>query len=366
LCLTPLIYSLQEQLAPTVGHEIVLYHPLSPKMVSTRSRARVNKQVEADPSGPANITSDLAAILDGQAKMQQELTDLKKRSADEMEALRQENSRLKRKIEADPTQKGKAKETSEAAGSPTFQPTEEKSEYNPTPHTFTTTQQTPILSAHPTHFHSTLPGHTAAPTAAATLPTTHVPSTCHHPTYHSYLTLQPSQPPYYPHPSSQLHLHFSHPRPPSHTSSPASIPPTQTSSPFHRLHRQHPPSHPVGTLHTGALHWWNRPRRTPQSLHNTCRPLHFSWRSLLQSFPYHPQRPRPWMVHHPPIILYRQLRHPLTYVYHSLRWQSPASNYYSITPRHQTRTRRDAPNIYRSLQQGCSSHPTPQSRDDIY
>jgi len=89
--------------------------------------------------------------------------------------MRQENSCLRRKIEADPTQKGKAKEASEAAGSPAFQPTEEESEYNPTPHTFTTTQQTPILSAHPTHFRSTLPGHTAAPTPVATLPTTHVP-----------------------------------------------------------------------------------------------------------------------------------------------------------------------------------------------
>jgi len=63
-------------------------------MVSTRSRAGANKQADAGPSGPANITPDLATILDGQAKMQQELADLKKRSADEMEALRQENSRL--------------------------------------------------------------------------------------------------------------------------------------------------------------------------------------------------------------------------------------------------------------------------------
>jgi len=31
-----------------------------------------------------------------------------------MEALRQENSRLRRKIEVDPTQKGKGKESSEA------------------------------------------------------------------------------------------------------------------------------------------------------------------------------------------------------------------------------------------------------------
>jgi len=56
-------------------------------MVSTRSRAGANKQADACPSRPANITPDLAVILYGQAKMQQELADLKKRSADEMEAL---------------------------------------------------------------------------------------------------------------------------------------------------------------------------------------------------------------------------------------------------------------------------------------
>ena len=70
MCLAYLVCSLQEQLAPTVGHEIVRYHPLSPKMVSTRNKARVNKKVEAGPSGPANITLDLSAILDDQAKMQ--------------------------------------------------------------------------------------------------------------------------------------------------------------------------------------------------------------------------------------------------------------------------------------------------------
>jgi len=107
--------------------------------------------------------------------MQQELADLKKHRADEIEALRQKNSRLRRKIEADPTQKGKANETSDVAGSPAFQPTVEESDYNPTPHTFTTTQQTPILSTHHTHFHPTLPGNTTAPTPAATLPTTHIP-----------------------------------------------------------------------------------------------------------------------------------------------------------------------------------------------
>ena len=144
----------------------------SPKMVSTRNKVGVNKEADAGPSRLANITPDLA---DGQAKMQQELADLKKRSADEMEALRQENSRLRRKIEADPTLKGKAKEVFEAARSPTFQPTKEESEYNPTPHTFTTTQQTPIPSTHPAHFPSTQLGHTAVPTPAATLPTTQIP-----------------------------------------------------------------------------------------------------------------------------------------------------------------------------------------------
>ena len=167
MCLTHLICSLQEQLAPTVGHETNTFSTrFSPKMVSTRSKVGVNKQADVGPSGPAGITPDLAAILDGQAKMQQELADLKKHSADEMEALRQENSRLRRKIEADPNLKGRAKETSEAARSPAFQPTEQESEYNPTPHTFTTTQQTPIPSTHP---------HTATPTPAATLPTTQIP-----------------------------------------------------------------------------------------------------------------------------------------------------------------------------------------------
>jgi len=58
-------------------------------MVSTRSRVRVTKQTEAGPAAPAGTTPDLTAILEGQAKMQQELADLKKHSADEMEALRQ-------------------------------------------------------------------------------------------------------------------------------------------------------------------------------------------------------------------------------------------------------------------------------------
>jgi len=106
LCsLISLICSPQEQLAPTVEHEVISYQAIRTlsRMVSTRSRAGTMKHPEACPIVPANTTPDLAAILEVQAKMQQELTDLKKHNADEMEALRQENSRLRRKIEADLT-----------------------------------------------------------------------------------------------------------------------------------------------------------------------------------------------------------------------------------------------------------------------
>jgi len=61
------------------------------------------KHPEAVPTMPASNTPDLATILEGQAKMQQELADLKKRNGNEIEALRQENSRLRRKIEGDLT-----------------------------------------------------------------------------------------------------------------------------------------------------------------------------------------------------------------------------------------------------------------------
>ena len=193
----------------------------------------MNKQVDAGPSGPANITPDLAAILDGQAKMQQELADLKKRSADEMEALRQENSRLKRKIEADPTQKEKAKEASEATKSPTFQPTKEESEYNPTPHTFITTQQTPIPSTHPTH---PFP-HTAAPTPVATIPTTQVPYnipiTLHttHIAPHNFTFTFPTL---VHHPIPPIHYHHTNPdvATPSPTSSPT-LPCPPSGNPSH-------------------------------------------------------------------------------------------------------------------------------------
>jgi len=220
-------------LTPTVGHETNTFSTrFSPKMVSTRNKAGMNKQANAGPSRPASITPDLAAILDGQAKMEQELTGLKKRSADEMEALRQENSCLRRKIEADPTLKGKAKEASEAARSPTFQPTEEESEYNPTPHTFTTTQQTPIPSTHPTHLPSNQPGHTTAPTSAATLFTTQIP-------YNIPITLHTTQVPLYnPQylPTSQIPPHNLTSTFPAMITQP--IPPHLL--PLHQPRRRHP------------------------------------------------------------------------------------------------------------------------------
>jgi len=92
---------------------------------------------------------DLAAILQGHAKMQQEFTDFMKCSVDEMKALRYENSRLRRKIEVQMDSK-----------TPVCQPTEEESEYNPTPHTFTTTHHTTTI---PTHHTPTLPTNHISP-----------------------------------------------------------------------------------------------------------------------------------------------------------------------------------------------------------
>jgi len=115
----------------------------------------------------ASNNLNLVAILEGQAKMQQELADLKKHSADEIEALRQENSRLRRNIEVDPIQKNKN------AKIPTPKPTEEESEYIPTPRTTTTHHLTSIPTHHTTtilaHHNHTLPTHnTTNP------PTTHI------------------------------------------------------------------------------------------------------------------------------------------------------------------------------------------------
>jgi len=185
-------------------------------MVSTHSRAGVNKQADAGPSGPTNITPDLAAILNGQTKMQQELADLKKRSADEMEVLRQENSCLRRKIEADPTLKGKAKEASEAARSPTFQPTEEESEYNPTLTPSPPPNKHPFpppipLTSPPPNRGTTQPLPLLLPSPPPRSPTTYPPPYTL-PTSHltTHITFRQLTSP------SQLHLHHSHSCSPSY------------------------------------------------------------------------------------------------------------------------------------------------------
>ena len=186
---------LQEQLAPTVGPETnTLSTRFSLKMVSTRSKAGASKQVDAGPSGPSRVTPNLAAILDGQMKMQQELANLKKRNAEEIEALKQENSRLRRKIEADADLKGKAKETSEAVKSPAFQPTEEESEYNPTP-TLSPPPNKPLSLPHtPNTSHQVtqdLP-HPQQPTFPTTYPLRFTPRTSHPTTPH--ILPQPTSP----------------------------------------------------------------------------------------------------------------------------------------------------------------------------
>ena len=151
----------------------------------------MNKQADAGPSGPPGITPDLAAILDGQAKMQQELADLKKRNVDEMEALQQENSRLRQKFEVDPTLKGKAKEASEAVRSLTFQPTEEESEYNPTPTPLPPPNKHPFplpipLTSHPLNQDILQPQSPLLPSPPPKSLTTY-----HHPAHYTCSTLQP-------------------------------------------------------------------------------------------------------------------------------------------------------------------------------
>jgi len=51
--------------------------------------------------GDASPSLDISLILEAQARMKQEFTEYNKRNADEMEVVREENSCLKRKIEAD-------------------------------------------------------------------------------------------------------------------------------------------------------------------------------------------------------------------------------------------------------------------------
>jgi len=115
------------------------------KMVSTRSRTAdvppVVPTVEAGDPGPA---SEISRILEAQARMQQEFAEYKKRNADEMEALREENSRLRQKIEADqaagepyqPRSRADVPPNSRVTAPPhsrvDIHPTEDESEYRPT------------------------------------------------------------------------------------------------------------------------------------------------------------------------------------------------------------------------------------------
>ena len=101
-------------------------------MVSTRSRVAevptVAPNAEAGDPGPA---SKISRILEAQARMQQEFAEYKKRNADEMQALREENSRLRMRIEV---------EKMTAEPHPTHSwvevpPTEDESEYRPTGNT---------------------------------------------------------------------------------------------------------------------------------------------------------------------------------------------------------------------------------------
>ena len=68
-------------MAPTVGTNNTLPIQESLKMVSTRNKAGVSKEAKARSKDVFINQVDLAAILEGQAKMQQEFADFKKRSA---------------------------------------------------------------------------------------------------------------------------------------------------------------------------------------------------------------------------------------------------------------------------------------------
>jgi len=102
-------------------------------MVSTRSRAaEVPTRVPTVEVGDAWSSSNISRILEAQARMQQEFAEYKKRNVDEMEALREENSRLKRKIKTDKGEGGPCPMPSRADALPV---TEEESEYRTMGHT---------------------------------------------------------------------------------------------------------------------------------------------------------------------------------------------------------------------------------------
>ena len=95
-------------------------------MVSTRRRVvKVPIVAPTAEVGDPSPSSEISRILEAQARMQQEFVEYKKRNADEMEALREENSRLRRKIEADRT----AKEPRPTHSRVDIPPTKDESEY---------------------------------------------------------------------------------------------------------------------------------------------------------------------------------------------------------------------------------------------
>jgi len=57
-------------------------------MVSTRNKVSGEKEAGQESQDVGQNQIDLATILEGQAKMQQEFVEFKKHNADEMEALR--------------------------------------------------------------------------------------------------------------------------------------------------------------------------------------------------------------------------------------------------------------------------------------
>ena len=107
-----------------------LFHPDT--MVSTRGKgAEVPTRRTTLEMGDAGPSSNISCILKAQARMQLEFAEYKKRNADVLEAPREENSQLRRRIETDKAMGGPRPVPSRADPSST----KEESEYRPTGHT---------------------------------------------------------------------------------------------------------------------------------------------------------------------------------------------------------------------------------------
>jgi len=81
-------YLCRNNLSPPWDTNNALPSKESLKIVSTRSKASISKQVKARSKGIAVNKVDLTAILEGRSKRQQEFAYFKKQSSDEMEALK--------------------------------------------------------------------------------------------------------------------------------------------------------------------------------------------------------------------------------------------------------------------------------------